>query len=251
MTPARFDAALQFLGRLCARTAAELGRAKRAGMKDEVDITIGFRRSEDYQRFWQAKISAWHCPLATTEVHFYDDFAARDGVVLLNPGDSTPSAASQSKLQSLLSFVPSSQLWVGEAEGHSVDRYVRQALERRLKGVAFWQLRSVDKNDDGFLVDLPGLWATMHEHGQAIRAHGAWIGLNLPWLYYGRDFGTDEYNPATSGVSMPVNRAWLRQLLQHAGPKAGATPVVLRVFVGTDWRTGLEYVASTAKSVGH
>jgi hypothetical protein len=66
----------------------------------------------------------------------------------------------------------------------------------------------------------------------------------LPWLKYGRDVGEDPDEPSTSGFSTPSGRTWLENLLDRLPSRQRTRDerdLLLRVFVGTDWRHGLTY----------
>jgi hypothetical protein len=63
-----------------------------------------------------------------------------------------------------------------------------------------------------------------------------WIGVNLPWLNYGCDFGANRWQPA-GGVGQPGRRAVLRDAL---GRLAGRGVAAVRWFMLADGRAGLE-----------
>jgi hypothetical protein len=63
-----------------------------------------------------------------------------------------------------------------------------------------------------------------------------WVGINLPWLRYGGDFGGNRWQPA-GGVGQPERRAALRSALAGL---AGRGIAVVRWFMLTDGRAGLE-----------
>ena len=67
-----------------------------------------------------------------------------------------------------------------------------------------------------------------------------WIGVNLPWLSYGGDFGANRWQP-TGGVGQPGRRAALREVLGRLAD-SGATRV--RWFMLADGRAGLLESAS-------
>jgi hypothetical protein len=67
-----------------------------------------------------------------------------------------------------------------------------------------------------------------------------WIGVNLPWLNYGCDFGANRWQPA-GGVGQPGRRAVLRDAL---GRLAGRGVAAVRWFMLADGRAGLEESAS-------
>ena len=67
-----------------------------------------------------------------------------------------------------------------------------------------------------------------------------WIGVNLPWLNYGGDFGANRWQPA-GGVGQPGRRAALREALGRLAD-SGATRV--RWFMLADGRAGLLESAS-------
>ena len=96
------------------------------------------------------------------------------------------------------------------------------------------------------MVDLRALnhWRSRASRRASSSEFGAWSGLNLPWLNYGRDFGTDPTAAGSSGYSADVSRAWLRNLLSLVPVTALSrrqNDLFLRIFVGTDWRQGLTY----------
>jgi hypothetical protein len=62
-----------------------------------------------------------------------------------------------------------------------------------------------------------------------------WIGVNLPWMNYGGDFGANRWQPA-GGVGQPGRRATLREVLGRLAD-SGATRV--RWFMLADGRAGL------------
>jgi hypothetical protein len=62
-----------------------------------------------------------------------------------------------------------------------------------------------------------------------------WLGVNLPWLGYGGDFGANCWRPG-GGVSQPDRRAVLRAAL---GGLAGKGVSVIRWFMLADGRAGL------------
>ena len=70
--------------------------------------------------------------------------------------------------------------------------------------------------------------------------HEFWIGVNLPWLSYGGDFGANLWQPA-GGISQPERRAALREALGRLAD-SGATRV--RWFMIADGRAGLLESAS-------
>lgn len=63
-----------------------------------------------------------------------------------------------------------------------------------------------------------------------------WIGVNLPWVRYGGDFGANRWQPA-GGVGQPDRRAALREALDRV---AGSGTRVVRWFVLADGRAGLD-----------
>ena len=63
-----------------------------------------------------------------------------------------------------------------------------------------------------------------------------WIGVNLPWLRYGGDFGANRWQPA-GGVARPERRAALRDALARLADRGVAT---VRWFMLTDGRAGLD-----------
>ena len=63
-----------------------------------------------------------------------------------------------------------------------------------------------------------------------------WIGVNLPWMRYGGDFGANRWQP-TGGISQPGRRSDLREAL---GRLAGHGVGVVRWFMLADGRAGLE-----------
>ena len=67
-----------------------------------------------------------------------------------------------------------------------------------------------------------------------------WIGVNLPWLNYGGDFGANRWQPA-GGIGQPGRRAALREALGRLAD-SGATRV--RWFMLADGRAGLLESAS-------
>ena len=67
-----------------------------------------------------------------------------------------------------------------------------------------------------------------------------WIGVNLPWLSYGGDFGANRWQPA-GGIGQPGRRAALREALGRLAD-SGATRV--RWFMLADGRAGLLESAS-------
>lgn len=62
-----------------------------------------------------------------------------------------------------------------------------------------------------------------------------WIGVNLPWLNYGGDFGANHWQPA-GGVGQPGRRAVLRDTLARI---AGEGITRIRWFMLCDGRAGL------------
>ena len=62
-----------------------------------------------------------------------------------------------------------------------------------------------------------------------------WVGVNLPWLSYGGDFGANRWQPA-GGVGQPGRRAALRQVL---GRLADSGTGCVRWFMLADGRAGL------------
>jgi hypothetical protein len=68
-------------------------------------------------------------------------------------------------------------------------------------------------------------------------ADGAfWIGVNLPWVHYGGDFGANHWRPS-GGVGQPDRRAELREVF---GQLSGRGVNAVRWFVLADGRAGLE-----------
>jgi hypothetical protein len=63
-----------------------------------------------------------------------------------------------------------------------------------------------------------------------------WVGVNLPWLNYGGDFGANRWQPA-GGVARPERRSALREALARLADR-GVTTV--RWFMLADGRAGLE-----------
>ena len=63
-----------------------------------------------------------------------------------------------------------------------------------------------------------------------------WIGVNLPWMRYGGDFGANRWQP-TGGIGQPGRRSGLREAL---GRLAGHGVGVVRWFMLADGRAGLE-----------
>jgi hypothetical protein len=63
-----------------------------------------------------------------------------------------------------------------------------------------------------------------------------WIGVNLPWLNYGGDFGANRWQPA-GGVGQPGRRAALREAL---GRLADGGVSCVRWFMLADGRAGLQ-----------
>ena len=63
-----------------------------------------------------------------------------------------------------------------------------------------------------------------------------WIGVNLPWLNYGGDFGANRWQPS-GGVGQPVRRSALRDALDRL---AGAGVRTVRWFMLADGRAGLD-----------
>jgi len=62
-----------------------------------------------------------------------------------------------------------------------------------------------------------------------------WLGVNLPWLSYGGDFGANRWRPG-GGAAQPDRRAALRTAL---GRLAGQGVTVIRWFMLADGRAGL------------
>lgn len=246
ITATNFPLAAAFLARLTAVAQEEIDRAESLGMIRHVDTTIGFRRAEDYWRFWEPLVKKWPRRPSVTQVHYYDDFSERGGISLLTNRPTQISQLSGLHTSSFLSALGTQKLLVGEAQGEGppeendkVGAYLTHGLRSGLRGVAFWQLKNIDQDDDGFRVDLGSLnrwWATSN-----CSAFAEWTGVNLAWLNYGRDFGQDAYEPDHYGISSSRSRLWLRSLLEKLDVPSGCQ-AILRVFVGTDWRTGLEFV---------
>ena len=67
-----------------------------------------------------------------------------------------------------------------------------------------------------------------------------WIGVNLPWLSYGGDFGANRWQPK-GGIGQPARRSALREVLGRLAD-SGATCV--RWFMLADGRAGLLESAS-------
>jgi hypothetical protein len=67
-----------------------------------------------------------------------------------------------------------------------------------------------------------------------------WIGVNLPWLNYGGDFGANRWRP-TGGIGQPERRAALREVL---GRLADGGVSCVRWFMLADGRAGLLESAS-------
>jgi hypothetical protein len=63
-----------------------------------------------------------------------------------------------------------------------------------------------------------------------------WVGVNLPWMRYGGDFGANRWQ-AAGGIGQPGRRAGLREAL---GRLAGHGVGVVRWFLLADGRAGLE-----------
>jgi hypothetical protein len=164
---------------------------------------------------------------------------------LLNKHGSSITAGSRANTYAFLRDLAKTPLYVGEAEGHSVLDYIRAASRAQFTGLSFWQLRNEDFNDDGFVIDLHQMndWRAQSTE-QGPDGFANWVGVNLAWYQYGRDFGEDRYEPAHWGFSVLTSRMWLRRSLSRLIDRAAARPqgpLLVRAFVGTDWRAGLVY----------
>ena len=62
-----------------------------------------------------------------------------------------------------------------------------------------------------------------------------WLGVNLPWMHYGGDFGANRWRPG-GGVGQSDRRAELRAAL---GRLAGQGVIIIRWFMLADGRAGL------------
>jgi hypothetical protein len=67
-----------------------------------------------------------------------------------------------------------------------------------------------------------------------------WIGVNLPWVHYGGDFGANRWQPS-GGVAQPGRRAELREALVRLADHGAR---VVRWFMLADGRAGLEESSS-------